>query len=746
MHALDTSSHLNIYEIFSHLDAAGKKAAQAQKHTQANAIYAEAWHIMEAVHNKETFSKSIQTHVIDFLSRYARCLSHCSLHTQASQIIEQALSFILPNTPEQEARVRQIGGYIYKAMGHLDSAEQNYLQARQICQQLENRPQEAYINHHLMLLYERLGKQTEASKLAHSLAKLSELMRMESGRLEYHARIACIQFQYHNAQPLLENALNALRENNAQGSPQAWRCLKTLGAVTFYTGAFERSQTILEKIRHTSQKEGTIGSEIYARLFLGRLAKEKGDIRLAEVYLTEAESLKIKIENTHLLCMTRAFLASIKAAMGDSNGAMKWANRARQDIWKNELFPERTFVHCCLGKAFTAAKNYKEAEAAFNHATDIPTKLQGGEWALANIEAGKFYIQQENFVTAQKHLERAAESCRHMGMPYFEKQAMDLLNHTAKPFQKFSLLVGQSQAMQHVYTQIAQASETDITVLLTGETGTGKDLAAQTIHNHSHRKGHPFISLNCASLSPELLQSELFGHKKGGFTSANESRMGLFETADSGTLFLDEIADASPQMQASLLRVLQSGEIRRLGENQIRHVNVRIIVASNRGLETEVNDGRFREDLYYRLKMFQIEMPRLKDRIEDIPMLTHHFLNQAAPQTGPPKKLTLDAMQSLMTYPWPGNVRELENELIRALTVSKDYDEVTHDCFSQAITHTKVQYTNTLKKQIEAFEKQTLTNTLKACQGNVNRAAVKLGISRSGFYNKMAYYAIQNDA
>ena len=177
MHALDTSSQLNVFEIFSHLDASGKKAAQAQKHTQANAIYAEAWHILNAVHNKEDFSRDIQIQVIDFLSRYARCLSHCALHTRASQIIDQALSLMVPNKPEQEARIRQIAGYIYKAMGRLEDAEKNYLHAQRIHHTLKNFDQEAYVTHHLSIVYERMKQPTKAIACTHQLVEWTKKNR-----------------------------------------------------------------------------------------------------------------------------------------------------------------------------------------------------------------------------------------------------------------------------------------------------------------------------------------------------------------------------------------------------------------------------------------------------------------------------------------------------------------------------------------------------------------------------------------
>ena len=222
-------------------------------------------------------------------------------------------------------------------------------------------------------------------------------------------------------------------------------------------------------------------------------------------------------------------------------------------------------------------------------------------------------------------------------------------------------MVGQSDAMQAIYRLIETAAKSDIPVLVQGETGTGKELAARAIHYNSTRKDQRFLSQNCATLSPELLQSELFGHKKGAFTGAAEDHKGIFEAADGGTVLLDEIADAPPQLQRSLLRVLQEGEIRRVGETVDRKVDVRIIAATNRDLKQEVEKGSFREDLYYRLQGVQIDMPPLREHIEDVPLLAEHLLIRSKKEANKSiGGLTVGAIRVLTSYDWPGNVRELE--------------------------------------------------------------------------------------
>ncbi len=303
-------------------------------------------------------------------------------------------------------------------------------------------------------------------------------------------------------------------------------------------------------------------------------------------------------------------------------------------------------------------------------------------------------------------------------------------------------LIGQSDAMQRVYQLIERAAKSDIPVLIQGETGTGKGLAARAIHYNSACKNQRFLSQNCAALSPELLQSELFGYKKGAFTGATEDHMGIFEAANGGTVFLDEIADAPPQLQKSLLRVLQEGEIRRVGETEDRTVDVRIIAATNRDLKKEVEQGRFREDLYYRLHGIQIDMPPLRERMEDVPLLAEHLLirtkEDANKSVG---RLTVGAIRALTSYDWPGNVRELENKVRLAVALSEEGSEITSDLFSEAVGHalsdTPVEYQERLQDRVREYEKRLIMDALEKCVGNITHTAEELGMTRAGLQKKI---------
>ena len=303
-------------------------------------------------------------------------------------------------------------------------------------------------------------------------------------------------------------------------------------------------------------------------------------------------------------------------------------------------------------------------------------------------------------------------------------------------------LVGQSDAMQAIYRLIETAAKSDIPVLVQGETGTGKELAARAIHYNSTRKDQRFLSQNCATLSPELLQSELFGHKKGAFTGANEDHMGIFEVADRGTVLLDEIADAPPQLQKSLLRVLQEGEIRRVGETEDRTVDVRIIAATNRDLKKEVEKGSFREDLYYRLYGIQIDMPPLREHLEDVPLLAGHLLIRAKEDANKSVgELTLGAIKVLTSHRWPGNVRELENVIRLAVALAEEDGDITPDLFSEAVGHAvsdiSVEFQGYLQDRVQEYEKQLIRDTLEKYEGNITHTARELGMTRVGLHKKI---------
>jgi transcriptional regulator with GAF, ATPase, and Fis domain len=305
-------------------------------------------------------------------------------------------------------------------------------------------------------------------------------------------------------------------------------------------------------------------------------------------------------------------------------------------------------------------------------------------------------------------------------------------------------MIGSSPAMQALLDQSAKVVDTRVTVLVQGETGVGKELIAAAMHYRSRRRAQLFVTQNCAALPENLLESELFGHKKGSFTGAHEDKKGLFEIADGGTLFLDEVSEMPLSLQSKLLRVLQDGEIRPLGAVQEKQVNVRIVAATNRNLEKEVAEGRFREDLYYRLNVFPIRVPPLRERREDIPLLAEHFLERYRTELGKPAAgFSQQTMELLQAYDWPGNVRELENEVQRLVIQVDPGGFVTPELLSPKVRQLegfvdRVKPTKgTLREMMDQLERWLLIEALRAHDNNKTAAAKTLGITREGLHKKL---------
>lgn len=310
-------------------------------------------------------------------------------------------------------------------------------------------------------------------------------------------------------------------------------------------------------------------------------------------------------------------------------------------------------------------------------------------------------------------------------------------------------IVGTSPAMRSLLEQLVKVVDTRVTVLIEGETGVGKELIAAAVHYRSRRRGQLFVSQNCAAMPESLLESELFGHKKGSFTGAHEDKKGLFEIADGGTLFLDEVTEMPLALQSKLLRVLQEGEIRPVGATQEKRVNVRIVAATNRHIEKEVEAGRFREDLYYRLKVFPIRVPPLRERREDIALLAEHFLRRYATELGKPAAgFSQQAMELLQAYEWPGNVRELQNEVQRLVIQIEAGEFITPQLLSTRIRQVegvieRVKPTKgTLKEMMDQLERWLLVEALRQHDNNKTAAARTLGITREGLHKKLRAFGL----
>jgi transcriptional regulator with GAF, ATPase, and Fis domain len=297
--------------------------------------------------------------------------------------------------------------------------------------------------------------------------------------------------------------------------------------------------------------------------------------------------------------------------------------------------------------------------------------------------------------------------------------------------------------MRGIFHKISKTAPTNGRVLITGENGTGKELVARAIHEHSRRSEHTFVKLNCAAIPSELIESELFGHEKGAFTGATQQRRGKFELADGGTVFLDEVGDMNPSAQAKVLRVLQEGELERVGGHETIKVDVRVVAATNKDLSAEIAAGRFREDLYYRLNVVPIELPPLRERREDIPQLVEHFVDRLCEVNGRrTKTMSAAAVTLLMQHDWPGNVRELRNSLERLVILTGDNPEIGAEDVQDALPSVKkvnASYARgtSLKEMVASAERSIILEALAANEHQISNTARELQLERSHLYKKM---------
>ena len=318
----------------------------------------------------------------------------------------------------------------------------------------------------------------------------------------------------------------------------------------------------------------------------------------------------------------------------------------------------------------------------------------------------------------------------------------------------FDNLVGSGERMRRVFETIQKVAETDLSVLIRGESGTGKELVAQALHNASSRRARPFVAVNCAAINRELVESELFGHEKGAFTGADARRIGRFEAAHGGTIFLDEIGDMAPETQAKVLRVLEERQLERVGSTETIEVDVRVVSATHRDLEEAARDGRFREDLYYRLKVVEIELPPLRERLEDLPALADRFARQVAERLDrEPKPLSADALARLSRHDWPGNVRELRNVLERAAVLASGPEITASDLqldadeapLEAAAPDLDLPFSEAKKQTVERFERHYLSEALREHEGNVSRTANAIGMVRQSLQQKIRDLGLKAD-
>jgi len=309
----------------------------------------------------------------------------------------------------------------------------------------------------------------------------------------------------------------------------------------------------------------------------------------------------------------------------------------------------------------------------------------------------------------------------------------------------FENIIGRSGAVRNLLSRVVRIAPTDVTVLITGESGTGKELIARAVHANSRRADRPFIPVNCAAITETLLESELFGHARGAFTGATTSRKGLLEEADGGTFFFDEIAETTMAFQAKLLRTIQEGEVRRVGDNRAIKVDVRVIAATNVELQEAVEAKRFREDLFYRLNVARFKLPPLRERPEDIPLLVDHFLTIYSHKMGTRTRLADGIIEKLQGYPFPGNVRELENMVEQAVALASGGVITLDDILPEVAPHKEEAADRTLAGIVDRAEKVAIEDALRGSAGNREKAATVLGISATTLWRKMTRLGVTFD-
>lgn len=427
-------------------------------------------------------------------------------------------------------------------------------------------------------------------------------------------------------------------------------------------------------------------------------------------------------------------------------------------------------------KTLTAASGEKALQVCMSEDIDLVLLDIMMENGIDGLETLTKLLEQHShlnvvMMSAQQDIEIAVKTMALGAKQYITKPAsVDEILSNIEPFLELSRLakeneilksqivvddemVGESEAVFKLRSEIRQVAASDLGVLISGENGTGKQLVANAIHRHSKRADNPFIPLNCAALPEELVESELFGHERGAFTGADSMRQGRFELADGGTLFLDEIGDMSLKAQAKVLRVLEYGEVERLGSQQIRNVDVRIIAATNKNLPLEIERGQFRTDLYYRLKIVPIEVPPLRERSEDIPILAKYFAERLQMNmASTPKVFTSEAYPIFQSYRWPGNIRELKNIVERLLimvnreiilpTDVADVLPIEKDEVQILDTTAAYQSNTPLSTMVDSVEAQCILAALKENDWNIRRTAEVLEVERSNLYKKMSKYSI----
>ena len=439
------------------------------------------------------------------------------------------------------------------------------------------------------------------------------------------------------------------------------------------------------------------------------------------------------------------------AARGMDNGAAKQAREFGRQLATGAVESTGPVVSLAAKSNDSSALRRVEEGEWFEPPLGIPLRIRGQFIGLLYLNrpltSGTFPRTHMPFYQAlADQVALVVDNSRHYARLRRENAR---LRRQVESGYRFANILGESRPMRRMKALLEKVVQSPVPVLIVGESGTGKEVIARAIHGEGPRREEAFVAENCAALPEALLESELFGHARGAFTGADQEKPGLFEVADGGVLFLDEIADTTSAVQAKLLRALETGEIRRLGETQPRQVDARVVAATSRDLLTEVEAGRFRAELYYRLSVLTVELPPLRQRMEDIPVLAVHFLDNYARRTG--KDLpgfSAEVMEVLQRYDWPGNVRQLRNEVERMAALADGGVQIGFELVSDTLRGVQVEPAaalegESLPQALQRIKKTIIVDVLAGCEGNRTRAAAQLGISRPNLQKTMRRLVIK---
>jgi len=739
--------------------------------------------IREIQSSGQSDSVSLETGRFYYLS--TKVFHYLGSYQEALEAGQRAISIFVKLHDEIEiAQTQYLLGLIYIAIGNLKAAEMEVRDALTGFRRSDNFKEAVYCLSRLSQIEFIKGNYSRSIEYIHDAIGYAEKGMEPDKRAFLYGNLGVRLLMIGNWKEAEKNLLMNTELNQcAENELDLCRGLLSLGYIYFLKREFIKAKNSYEESLKLIQRHNCVRELAIYHEYSGELAFVQGDYQVALEHYTKAIEIGEKIApNSGIISQTCRLLAELQVAEKEYDQALSSCQRALEVSISLGERVEEAACYRILGQIYAVRGDGKSAQENFNKSFRILEEIKAKyELAKTYLEAGKSscFDQYERlkFLGRAEDIFKELESKYHLGSVnlalsslFFEngeyekselflkdaervfrelkeEKDLDLVQEFRKKLSKFtgrlempdseraytfSDIITQNKGMLDILEKAKQIKDTNMTVLIEGETGTGKDLLAKCIHYESRRKDKKFVVVNCPAIPHELLESELFGYKKGAFTGGSYDKKGLLEESDGGTLFLNEIGDLPWLIQAKLLGVIENKELTRLGETKTRKVNFRIIAASNRDLEEEVRANRFRDDLYYRLKVISFVLPPLKERKEDISLLINHFATLYSDNGN--VELGNEILEAFIHYTWPGNVRELENEVRRLAA----FPEVGMNKVLKGLDHQSPR----LDVKMQEFEKKEILDALRRYNGNRKEAAELLGISEPTLCRKIRFYNI----